>query len=1536
MAIAPGTQGAVDIATELVEDIEVLDENNLVNEKAISKYMSDKGYTERDTEAIIDTINLASTGVLDENLRRVDPMQELLEKAREPGFSTPEKSYEDQSFLERIAEQYLRGQISETAAMGRGSQLAVAAAIEGAADVASIVPRGAKAIVEPVYPTVVKDIESGLDEVRDFVDSKIQSTETGKKISYALKEIADPAVSPEEAVAVDIVSSLVPFAAASKVTKLAGLKPGVKKRVADLMLFDFAIKGDNDYQFTGFISDTFPSTKPLLDNLAINPDDSASEKELKRVIDSAITAGTFESIFGILGYAGTKTLDAAQRLKVVNDVVRRAKDGVKEQVKRGEAIAVDKIDEPIVNTATAKEVAEGAPVVVKTEAVDLGEQYAQKGIIARVIEKVDKNYLGNSMAKVNTMLARGLKTTGQLPEKLVPAYRRRQNQYQGDLKQIDVTKKILDQDLKRAKKEAKASGQNPDDITTATRAALSGGRDDLQKFEFKINNAAKEVEKKQAAEIIKQGNKNKKNAKNKEERAAVAQQTKEAVQKNSENLKRDVGLAFRGDADAALRLPPELQKLLNQAQSVVGLSDTALARLPAYLRNTIIETKRALNKGDSTVREIYGLKDTDDIILALADDGTTYMTRSYEIYTNPKWSEALRAGIAARSAKLKGVKLDKKRQKISDKNTPEINQIIDDAFKNLKNKNPDVDEQILWKTLDDFADIGAAPEQRGLIFEALSGKRYTTGDTAIKVMAKKNLGIDEPVLAFLGEIKDPVRMVDTTLRNQSKAIALGKFGREVDSYIVSNQGREVLLGGLFESLPKAATRFLPESEVIAATPAALRTPVGEKLSSSAGSIGLSAERLLPQASKFVTSKQMAEVLERGTEMFGYDKMLGGLLGRSIAGTQRLAAFGQATQTTLDLQQHANNLYGMVQALASGGFLKNPAKFTQFAKQTRLEFINSTKQERKLRAEVNKVGANKDVVDAALMGNIEAYNSLPKSLQKIVRDSKELRDNVRLRQAGVLDSSVVATPIKNVTLDRWGDPVTMDGWLGAMGKYAKAPLRMAQQLYGFTDDFGKRIAHKLEMEELRKVYPNKSEDEIFQIAANNVLEVLPSYTYAAPLVRELGKYPVGAYPVYTAERVRNNFNILKLALKELREANATGNVALRNKAATRIAALGAVYAGKEAYRTAQEIENGWTEESKRGLKILLPNWQQSSIQVPTEPFYKDKDGHIKTRFIDGSTFDADSYLRGPVARAYALAVDYQEGELTERELDEQKIGILTDFVAQYYAIKGLYGGVQTAVTGVDEYGRNIYTGITPMENIINGLAALGAPLEPGSTQNVGNYVQSIQAEEVLGEGQGKTKSGFPARSNEIRKFLISGIRDNTFDVNMAISQKIKEAIRERANLANNFYQTIRDIPIKDRSSEERAELQKDIAARFYEIQDKAFEQNALLRDLATVVSGITYADKDDKGNDIVRNLDMADVIATLRIDDTISEAASDFAYNIMTGNVNAPIDFSEDQIIRDMINFDEGTVDANILAMLSAITGDYEGRELRKGKYVRIQ
>ena len=51
------------------------------------------------------------------------------------------------------------------------------------------------------------------------------------------------------------------------------------------------------------------------------------------------------------------------------------------------------------------------------------------------------------------------------------------------------------------------------------------------------------------------------------------------------------------------------------------------------------------------------------------------------------------------SGKLAGIKPTRKQKKFSSKITPEINEIIDNDFANLKNKNPNVDEQDLWKTL---------------------------------------------------------------------------------------------------------------------------------------------------------------------------------------------------------------------------------------------------------------------------------------------------------------------------------------------------------------------------------------------------------------------------------------------------------------------------------------------------------------------------------------------------------------------------------------------------------------------------------------------------------------------------------------------------------------------------------------------------------------------------------------------------------------------------------------------------------------------
>ena len=1075
----------------------------------------------------------------------------------------------------------------------------------------------------------IKKIEDGLKFQKgqsligdsfQFISDQLEKTETGEAALDIFTELSDPILDEGQQTAVEIASMAVPLKVASTITKAAGMQ-GRKKRFADFMIFDTIYKNENDFQFSELIVDFVPATAPVLEKLQIDPDDSAAEKELKKLLDSALTAGLFEGFFYAAGkgYQGVKgggkyaydkskiaynNLDVKAKQKVLSEMVAKLKAGTSENIKRVNAIAKDKVLKPLVNEKPLKmsEYINGKPAVVDTKVTEIGDIYVQQAGISQVMGPIV-----SGVGKANSLLARLLKTKGQLPDPLVKPFRKRQENYQASVKEIETTVKILEKDLKKAKSAA-SSTEEANKIVETTRQALSGGADELAIQQKNINNVVKQTIEKQKVNNTRLP---------KEKRLSD-----ELLKKNEAQLIDDTVAAIGGDAEAFLRLPKSVRTALEQARTVMGVSEDAMNKLPAFLQDTIRETKRKINNNSTLVKNLYNIKESDDMIISLSDDGTTYITRAYEIFTNPNWSKALKDGIAARAKAGQGLPISKKLQKSIKSHTPEFNQIIDNAFKNLKARNPKVEDDVLWGVLDDFATKGTDKE-KGLIFEALTSNRYEIGPNIIKVLSKKK-ELDKPILDFLGEIKDPVRMVDETLRQQTKAITLGEYAREVEKFIVSNEGKKVALQGFFESLPKATTTFLPKK--LGSVPE-INVGVGEGFSGIAGSVGASAERLLPKTANYQTSKTMANVLERGTEMFGYNRDLGGPLGYLIGAVQRAASFGQSTQTTLDLQQHIVNAQGMVQILGSSGVLTRPKVFVRLANETKKSFINSEKQERKLRAAVNKYKLNPDVVDAAILGNEAAYNSLPKPVQKILNSSKDLAENKRLKAAGVLDSSIISKPLRNVTLDRWGDPKTASGWIGRITAPFRYTNKIASQAYGFTDDFGKKIIFKTEMDDLRKIYPDKSYDELFDMAADNVLNLAPSYSHAAPLVRELGKYPVGAYPVYTAEILRTQFATLKMVRRELAEAFRTGNSALRNKAAYRIAALGGMYAGKEGYKKFQEAQNGWSQADVDAVKVLLPTWQQSSIQIPTEEIYFDPtDNHVKTRFIDGSTLDSHSYKR----------------------------------------------------------------------------------------------------------------------------------------------------------------------------------------------------------------------------------------------------------------------------------------------------------------------
>ena len=121
------------------------------------------------------------------------------------------------------------------------------------------------------------------------------------------------------------------------------------------------------------------------------------------------------------------------------------------------------------------------------------------------------------------------------------------------------------------------------------------------------------------------------------------------AKRETQQLLDDTQLALQGNVPAYLRLPTKLQKLVNESQSVVGLGDDAFLRLPEYLQETIVKLKRVLNKQDAAVRSIYGLKSTDDYAITLGLGNQTYLTQTYELFTNPKWAKALQKGIQYRA-----------------------------------------------------------------------------------------------------------------------------------------------------------------------------------------------------------------------------------------------------------------------------------------------------------------------------------------------------------------------------------------------------------------------------------------------------------------------------------------------------------------------------------------------------------------------------------------------------------------------------------------------------------------------------------------------------------------------------------------------------------------------------------------------------------------------------------------------------------------------------------------------------------------------
>ena len=320
--------------------------------------------------------------------------------------------------------------------------------------------------------------------------------------------------------------------------------------------------------------------------------------------------------------------------------------------------------------------------------------------------------------------------------------------------------------------------------------------------------------------------------------------------------------------------------------------------LPQEIVDQVKAARDMINDNQVIIRDVLNVADDSDFGLALADDGSSYLTRTFEFTTNPQWSKDIVKGL---KGQLKG----------TTGHNADVMEVVSNARNHIKNNNPTLTTAQVDGVIEQIVKSGKKNNQATIIGDLLGGGG---GASAVKVL-KGRKDIDKPILELLGEVKDPIRNFRETMRNQNQLIAKSNYLNDIKKFAEQNVGKEIKLGGLFPLLPKETATFLNKAEV------GIGRDVGELAQKELGRLGGSGEPF--GLNKYTTTDSLYDMLEKGIDVFGFDNPVGKGWLNVFA---KPAGVTQAMETVFDHTAHLVNTYGMFQQLAMNGNLLRPSVF----------------------------------------------------------------------------------------------------------------------------------------------------------------------------------------------------------------------------------------------------------------------------------------------------------------------------------------------------------------------------------------------------------------------------------------------------------------------------------------------------------------------------------------------------------------------------------------------------------------------------------
>ena len=203
-------------------------------------------------------------------------------------------------------------------------------------------------------------------------------------------------------------------------------------------------------------------------------------------------------------------------------------------------------------------------------------------------------------------------------------------------------------------------------------------------------------------------------------------------------------------------------------------------------------------------------------------------------------------------------------------------------------------------------------------------------------------------------------------------------------------------------------------------------------------------------------------------------------------------------------------------------------------------------------------------------------------------------------------------------------------------------KVATSAYQLGDQIPKVIAFEVELARLRRAFPSTPASRLEVMAADKVLNLLPTYSRIPRLGNTLRSQPfLGSFISFPLEVVRTGYNLIGTINEELRSENPE----IRKTGAYRLVGSLVATVGFTAAASAIATAMGIDDEEDKAIRQLDAPWDKYSTKL-----YLGRDDKGNVQQVNLSYVDPYNYFRDPL-----IALAKADGSWEQRLLEAVKTG-----------------------------------------------------------------------------------------------------------------------------------------------------------------------------------------------------------------------------------------------------------------------------------------